>query len=304
MNDLAPGTDLAVIDASSVEAAADPAQYVVTACERAKVWLAHALEHGGIEEIVELKSQAEAIRIYTMQKQLGKDAELSAAEIVRRAERGIGVAIRRGQAEGNIAKQGENPCTRNQYGERGGSSFSKRLPSEYVPESKERSQAYAMADDVTDEQFESALADGREEGNLSRTNVVRKVQAQRSPDRSPKAAARRRELIREMAPAGWSSKQIGDRIGMLPETVRDIAREEGVAIPADDSLGHGHKNKKIDSNRIVRETVNSLSGLEMGLSLVNYGDLDQSEIENWTSSLAESLRVLNRLNKKLREMVQ
>ncbi|WP_055751031.1 hypothetical protein [Frankia sp. AvcI1] len=52
-------------------------------------------------------TQAEAIRIYTTSKQLGKDAELSAAEIVRRAERGIGIAIRRGQEAGAIAKRGD-----------------------------------------------------------------------------------------------------------------------------------------------------------------------------------------------------
>ncbi len=67
-----------------------------------QTWLAMAQDHGEIEQIVEIKSQAEAMRIYTMQKQLGKDAQLSAAEIVRRAERGIGVAIRRGQEAGKI----------------------------------------------------------------------------------------------------------------------------------------------------------------------------------------------------------
>jgi hypothetical protein len=70
-------------DPSLIEQAADPASYVVLACERAKTWLTQALEHGDIEQIVELKSQAEAIRVYTAQKQIGKDAELAAAEIVR-----------------------------------------------------------------------------------------------------------------------------------------------------------------------------------------------------------------------------
>jgi hypothetical protein len=57
-----------------------------------------------IEQIVELKSQAEAIRVYTVQKQLGHDAELAAAEVVHRAERCIGLAIRKGQAEGRFTK--------------------------------------------------------------------------------------------------------------------------------------------------------------------------------------------------------
>jgi hypothetical protein len=41
-----------------------------------------------------------------MSKQLGHDAQLSATEIVRRAERGIGVAIRRGQDGGTIRGNG------------------------------------------------------------------------------------------------------------------------------------------------------------------------------------------------------
>ena len=94
-------------DPDVIERSADPAGFVVQACQRAKAWLREALEHGGIEQIAEIKSQAEAVRVYTAQKQLGKDAQLAAAEIVRRAERGIGVAIRRGQQDGEIAKRGD-----------------------------------------------------------------------------------------------------------------------------------------------------------------------------------------------------
>src|SRR6266699_3096649 len=94
-------------DPATVERSADPAGFVVQACERAKAWLREALEHGEIEQIAEIKSQAEAIRVYTTQKQLGTDAQLAAAEIVRRAERGIGVTIRRGQQDGEIAKRGD-----------------------------------------------------------------------------------------------------------------------------------------------------------------------------------------------------
>src|SRR5262249_16861321 len=94
-------------DPDAIERSADPAGFVVQACQRAKAWLREALEHGEIAQIDEIKSQAEAIRVYSTQKQLGTDAQLAAAEIVRRAERGIGMAIRRGQQDGEIAKRGE-----------------------------------------------------------------------------------------------------------------------------------------------------------------------------------------------------
>jgi ParB family chromosome partitioning protein len=121
-------------------------------------------------------------------------------------------------------------------------------------------------------------------------------------DSSQKAAARRRDLIQELARRGYSSEQIGDRIGMRPETVRRIAREERTSISADEALRKTHR--KIDSNRIIRETVAGFEGLELALSLVDFDALDTYEIPNWTASLSEAIRILNRLNKQLKEMVQ
>src|SRR5579862_6909042 len=101
-------SDLALAaDPAVVEHAADPGEFVLAACEQAKAFLQRALEQDDIEKIAEVRSQAEAVRVYTAQKQLGKDAELAAAEIVRRAERGIGMAVRRGQQNGQIAKRGD-----------------------------------------------------------------------------------------------------------------------------------------------------------------------------------------------------
>lgn len=170
----APGNGLALIpvDASEIERSADPAVYVIAACERAKTWLAHALEHGGIEQIVELKSQAEAIRVYTMSKQLGHDAQLAAAEIVRRAERGIGLAIRKGQELGEIKRHGDNRHTLDGRDE---TIYPKRPVGDFFTRPQERADTYAMTDGVSDERFETALTEAKAEGNLSRANVVRKV---------------------------------------------------------------------------------------------------------------------------------
>jgi hypothetical protein len=163
---------------------ADPAHYVELACERAKAWLADALEHGDIDQIVELKSQAEAIRIYTTQKKLGKDAELAAAEVVRRAERGLGLAIRRGQEDGTVE-------TREQALARAGrangpnadrdSDATVIRPGQFFTDPMVRSETYKMTDGISDEQFEEALSEAKAEGNLSRANLVRKVRGQ-APD--------------------------------------------------------------------------------------------------------------------------
>ena len=201
-----------------IERSADPAEFVVQACQRAKAWLREALEHGEIEQIAEIKSQAEAIRVYTTQKQLGKDAQLAAAEIVRRAERGIGVAIRRGQQDGEIAKRGDRG-SHGAPGVHGGNPGDRHddhlgSPGSFFRHGDERADTYAMTDGVSDADFEDAIGEAKAEGNLSRANVVRKIRQQRRTppapdgqvpdpaDRSPEAAARRSELIAEFAARG------------------------------------------------------------------------------------------------------
>src|SRR5262249_37391548 len=198
-------------DPDVIERSADPAGFVVQACQRAKAWLLEALEHGEIEQIAEIKSQAEAVRGYTTQTQLGKDAQLAAAEIVRRAERGIGVAIRRGQQNGEIARRGDRG-SRGALGVHGGNPGDRRgdhlgSPGSFFRHGDERADAYAITDGVSDTDFEDAIDEAKAEGNLSRANVVRKVRQRRGEppapaaqvpdpaDRSPEAAARRRELI-------------------------------------------------------------------------------------------------------------
>lgn len=171
---------LAEMNTDIADRAADPAEFVIACCERAKQWLGDLLEDGSIEQIVEMKSQAEAIRVYTVQKNLGKDAELAAAEIVRRAERGIGLAIRRGQEAGEIARRGQgagNPP--GAKGDRVDSGIS--LPSEFATHSELAGNGagfYHMSDGVPDEQFDAAIEAAKEEGNLSRANVVRKVRGE------------------------------------------------------------------------------------------------------------------------------
>lgn len=286
---------------TQIEQAADPAGFVVLACERAKQWLAEALEHGQIEDIVELKSQAEAIRVYTAQKQIGKDAELAAAEIVRRAERGIGVAIRRGQRAGEIALPGSLGGVPPNARGRVYTVTSK--PTDYAtPDELSGNQAgiYHMTDGVEDDAFEAGLADAKAERNLSRANVVRRVRRHAETGSGPtvdlNSPGGRRTRIRELAAQGYSSRQIADQIGMLAETVRRVARDMSVEISADKAIG---KSRRPDSNRIVEETVYALDGLRMGLELVDFGELDRSQIAHWSSSLKTSIRSLNRFLKEL-----
>jgi hypothetical protein len=300
-------TELALAtDPDVIERSADPAGFVVQACERARAWLREALERGEIEQIAEIKSQAEAVRVYTAQKQLGKDAQLAAAEIVRRAERGIGVAIRRGQRNGEIAKRGERGGSgaAGVYGGNRGARRGEHLGSSgsFFRHDDERADTYAMTDGVSDADFEDALGEARAEGNLSRANVVRKIRQRRStaaPGPGGQAAGQpSRDLIARHAAAGMSSRQIAGLLGIGGHQVREVAREHGIAIPADAVVG---RTRRPDPNRIVRETAHALEGLAMGVTLADPADLDPAQAAEWTTSLSRSIRVLRQFLAQMRK---
>jgi len=294
-------------DPAVVERAADPGEFILQACERAKAWLREALEHGEIEQIAELKSRAEAIRVYTTQKQLGKDAELAAAEIVRRAERGIGEAIRRGQQAGEVRSRGQSRVTRQP-----GNNRLVASPTDFATEDELTGNGagiYHLTDGVGAGDFEDALDQAKAEGNLSRANLVRKIRQRRRPqpaepggqapdpaDRSPAAAARRRELISDWAGRGMTSGQIGDRLQISDQRVRQVARDHGITIRADVVIG---RSRRLDSNRIVRHTADALEGLVMSIRLADPQELDQAQAAGWAASISASARALSRFAKEV-----
>lgn len=120
-------------------------------------------------------------------------------------------------------------------------------------------------------------------------------------DTSPNAAAQRRHLINVYAEQGFRSGQIADKIGLSERHVRKVARNHGIDIIADRTVG---RTRRLDADRIVRETVHTLEGVAMGVRLIDYDDLDRAQIGDWAKSLADSIRVLNRLTKRLKEIAQ
>lgn len=89
-------------------------------------------------------------------------AGLSAAEIIRRAERCVGLGIRKGQPEGRIRKKGDQRSDQIRKADliRPGEIDLIR-PGEIVENNDARADTYTMTDGVSDEQFEEALAEGK-----------------------------------------------------------------------------------------------------------------------------------------------
>src|SRR5205823_3777772 len=111
----------------------------------------------------------------------------------------------------------------------------------------------------------------------------------------------RRRLIGDLAGRGMSSRQIADRLGIRDHRVRAVAREHGIAIPADAVLG---RTRRHDSSRIVRQTMDALEGLVMGVELADPAELDPAEAAAWAASITRSARVLSRFARLIKEASQ
>jgi hypothetical protein len=175
-------------------------------------------------------------------------------------------------------------------------------PTVFFRHCDERADAYAMTDGISDADFEDVIGQAKAEGNLSRANVVRKIRQRRNsapPGRGGQATGQpRRDLIARHAAAGMSSRQIGHRLGIGAHQVRQIAREHGIAIPADVVVGRA---RRPDANRIVRHTTHAMEGLAMSVALADPADLDPAEAAEWAASLARSIRVLSRFLAQMRK---
>lgn len=147
----------------------------------------------------------------------------------------------------------------------------------------------------------SAVMDRIDEGKvtISKGYKVLRESDSLKDERQRLPESERAEQIRELASTGHVAAQIAGELGIGEERIRDLAHRHDIVLP-DAAIG---KRRRIDSNRIVRETVTAAEGVAFGLDLVNYEELDRSQIEEWTSSLSNSIRALNRLNKQLKELV-
>lgn len=279
-------------------------QLITRALVESKQWLAVATKGTDPTPIAHFKAWAATVAEMTKQKGLAEDIQLDALEMVRRAERGIGLAIRNGQESGDIRKpvSGDGRFHGNRHTKASQVPLENLTsPSDFFSGGGTQHETYAMTDGVSEEQFEDALEEAREEKNLSRRNVVRKIKGDADPIQLP--PAQRVRQIEDLAAQRYSSRQIAHQLNITAERVRELARRHGVEIPADRVVG---KTKQIDPERVVRETVYSLEGLRQGLNLVSTEDMDgftSEQVREWLSSLNESLRCLRHLVKELNQRV-
>lgn len=300
--ELVPTDNMAALDAldpQSREVA------VTRMLSEARSWLAHAVEATEPQTIANFKAQMATIAEATKQLGLSREIQLDAQEMVRRAERGVGVAIRKGQEEGTVARVGTTSGPQSDYMRNGrvvhvdrtGDNSSISRPTDFATEDELARGVYQMTDGVTDEDFETALTEAKSEGNLSRANTVRKIKGQQSPATRDERA---REVER-LAELGYSSRQIAPQIGIGQEALAAIVRDYQITIRAD---RHIAGTRIADTSRIIEKAISALEGISLGFELIDPESIDPERAQTWADSLTKSIAVLSKARRQIKESIQ
>lgn len=258
-------TDLVPAENMTALESLDPAAREVAVTRmlgEARSWLAHAVEATEPHAVANFKAFVATVAESTKQLNMSKEIQLDATEMVRRAERGVGLAIRKGQAEGTVENISEarhravvqREINQGRADQTAINGLIKTRPTDLAADndlSGNGAGIYHLTDGVDQEQFEQAITEAKAEGNLSRANVVRKVKGEH-----PKPASR-------------------------PEILRGTRR--------------------IDANRVIETTVLDASNLiSPGLiAEIDFADLDRERLGEWVSSLSESIKAMRTLMKSL-----
>jgi len=297
--DIVPATNMAELDTLDPQAREVA---MLGMLEQAHTWLAHAVETSApARDIADFKAFIATASDAAKRLKVSKEIQVDAEVMVRRSERALGQSIRGGQESGEISKKGDagdqGDYIRGGRPVRGGRlhDVNKTSPGDFFAGGRTTQETYAMTDDVTDEDFETALTEAKDEGNVSRANVVRKIKAPKETTYSEQHAAKW-ERIAALAKSGSASSQIAREVGMSEAGVKSGAKDRGIDIRADRVLGRVHR---LDSNRIIRESVSALENIISGLDLINPDDIDPEEAQKWIDSLTASR---NALSKAIRQI--
>ena len=151
-----------------------------------------------------------------------------------------------------------------------------------------------MSDGVTEEEFEEVLTEAREEGSVSRANIVRKVKDQQSGQ----TRKQRADLIADLAQQGYSSRQMPAKVGITEQAIKLIARDFDIDIHADRVIG---KSRRIDSNRVLSNVAETVETAAYSLQQIDPLDLDQEAAQEWVDSLTESIKALRKALNPIKE---
>lgn len=291
------GTDVASL--SNLDAAGQEVA-VTMMLDQARQWLERAkVSTTPAQDVAEFKAFVATVAEAAKQKKLSEDIQLDAVEMVRRSERALGVAIREGQERGEIARRGQGGGTEYAPGAhrpRGDAGMS--LPTDFARShelSSSQGGIYDVTDGVTEEEFDLAITVAKDEGNLSRANVARKVTEIAS---FKEQQADKWEQIAEFAGRGFTSAQVAKTVGYSEEHLRKSARDRGIVFPADKITG----SRRIDPLKVLENTVAAIEATASALDLVTYEDVTPELAIELLERLAPGIKAIRQLTKQLKEI--
>lgn len=270
---------------------------VTSMLDQARQWLERAKESTPpAQDVAEFKAFVATVAEAAKQKKLSEDIQLDAVEMVRRSERALGIAVKQGQESGAIQSKTNMQFRGNQHANRPDGSVGMPSPDQFFSGGGERTAVYAVTDNVTDAEFEEAVTAAKEEGNLSRANVVSKVQ---SLTAYKETHDEKWATIAQMAADGYHSAQIAKTVGMSEQGVRKGARDKGIHIRADKVLGN---TRRIDPLFVIEQIVLGLEVTETSLELVSYEDVTPEQATEWLERLASPLRAIRAMQSHMKEI--
>lgn len=260
--------------------------------ENARDRLSLAVEMTGPEAVASIKAELATMAEATKQLGLSKEIRDDATEMVRRAEYALGKAIRKGQAEGTVLTQG----TRLGYADAGVTTVCDLAPAHELHGVHGSGGIYAMSDDVTPDQFEDALTEARDEGNLSRANIVRKVNDVKSPETRDMRAKR----VAELAASGHDRHQIASALGIHHQSVVNIAKDYGITIRADAVTGktQGRRN---DDATVLANCLVGIESTETILGNLNLGKESLDDIDSLIRTATAIARKARLIQNQIKE---
>lgn len=235
------------------------------------------------------EAAAEMIRLYR-RFGLSPQERLAVSELVRRAERGVAVIVRRMQAKGLLASKADGggpvavPYERTINGRvrivspPAEPRQVRPSPSQFFKGGEDGHRAYLMADCVTDGQFEEILAVARRAGVMTRVYVSELCRNWNTPALAPRAPAA--APGREAAPGQLGNSTGGAHTGP-PVT---LARAG-------------------DQRTAITNTLAALAAIEAATSRIEtlHPDVDAEEAGQWLADLNRSRRALGGLQRILKE---
>lgn len=277
----------------------DNALSVTSYLSQARDWLATCVEMTGPEQIAAAKAEIATAAEATKQLRLSKEIQLDAQEMVRRAEYALGKAIRAGQERGEVETRASAAASLRAR-ERG--DITPSVPSatdiepDFYSNSSKGSAIAQLSDGVEPEEFEEALTEAKSEGNASRANVVRKIKDIK--DGGPETRKQRADKIAELAAQGLTSRQMADQVGVSEISVRQIARDNGVDIPADRVTAKRHR---LNAAHVLDNVTDAIEAAAYSLRQIDLSELGPEESRTAVDSLTSSMKSLTKEVKKIKE---